>query len=202
MVHCGSPANIVLQWSNWLMTNMLIILGVICLPSMRRIGSVDAGGSSIAYTSHLKLRIVRRLLTFAAFKTLIHAFVMHQVEYCNTRCVWQCTAARLVLGQRKIDNISTDIRTHLYWVHLCKRVYLRHGTLIFKCVHYTAPAPLHYKLSDHCRPDSCVNCPGSPIYSFVQQQMEICLFQFYKQLRLTQVVSPYSVPQSWTIYIK
>jgi hypothetical protein len=111
-----------------------------------------------------QLRTVRRLLTTAAAKTLIHAFVSSRIDYCNSVLHGVCdshlrplqsvmrAAARLVLRKRKFDHISADIRTNLHWLPLRKRIEFKTCTLVYKCLHDTAP----FYLTLFCRPVSTV----------------------------------------------
>src|SRR5258706_372102 len=109
---------------------------------------------------HLRqLRTVRRSITVDAAKTLVHAFVMSRVDYCNSVLsgvaaihlrVLQSVlnaAARLVMQKMKYDHISCILQNELHWLPIKQRIEFKTCVLINKCLH--SAAPLY--LIDMCR---------------------------------------------------
>lgn len=104
---------------------------------------------------HLRqLWTVRRMLTTDASNTLIHAFILSRVDYCNSvyyrahathlqplQSVLRA-AARLVLKKRKYDQITASIRDVLHWLPLNKRVEFKLCMIVYKCLHNVAPTYL------------------------------------------------------------
>jgi hypothetical protein len=120
--------------------------------------------ASICRSCHFQLRqlrAVRRSLTTAAAKTLVHAFVGGRIDYCNSLLsgvsdsllqrlqLIQNAAARLVTGVRKFDHISSTLRD-LHWLPVRQRIIYKVALLVFKCLHGLAPS----YLADDCIPVS------------------------------------------------
>ena len=112
--------------------------------------------ASICRSCHFQLRqlrAVRRSLTTAAAKTLVHAFVGGRIDYCNSLLsgvsdsllqrlqLIQNAAARLVTGVRKFDHISSTLRD-LHWLPVRQRIIYKVALLVFKCLHGLAPSYL------------------------------------------------------------
>ena len=113
---------------------------------------------------HLRqLRTVRRCLTTESTKTLVHALVASRMDYCNgvfyklsatnMRALQSVlnAAARLITRKRKFDHISTAIRD-LHWLPVRQRIEYKLSTLVYKCLHQTAPS----YISELCVPVSHV----------------------------------------------
>ena len=78
-----------------------------------------------------QIRSIRRSLTSDARKTLVNAFVMSRLDYCNSLCHGinegllnklqhiQNAAARLVTDTRKYDHITPVLRD-LHWLPICQ----------------------------------------------------------------------------------
>ena len=45
------------------------------------------------------------------------------------------SAARLILGKRKFDPISVDLRQRLHWLPVEQRIQYKLGLLVYKCLH-------------------------------------------------------------------
>ena len=117
-----------------------------------------------------QLRRVRRSLDAEAAATLVHAFVMSRVDYCNavlagapksiTNKLQRVlnAAARVVSGTRKYDRgLTTLIHADLHWLDVPDRVTYKLGLLMHQCLQSTAPK----YLVDCCTPVSDVVCSSS-----------------------------------------
>ena len=103
-----------------------------------------------AYYHLHNIRRIRNYLTDGATKTLIHAFVTSQIDYCNSLMNGlpahlikklqrvQNTAARLVYKLRKYDHISPALRT-LHWLPVRYRIQFKVLLTVFKGLHGFAP---------------------------------------------------------------
>ena len=93
-----------------------------------------------------QIRSIRRLLTSDARKTLVNAFVMSRLDYCNSMCHGinegllnklqhiQNAAARLVTDTRKYDHITPVLRD-LHWLPIRQRIIFKLATMVYKCQH-------------------------------------------------------------------
>ena len=123
--------------------------------------SIDSG---LTFSAHMKrltgrcfcllcqLRTIRRALLVDAARTLVHAFVISRVDYCN--CIFgstsavhlpplQCVlnaAARLIVKRWKIDHINDSLRDELHWLPVQYRHTYNICLLVYKCLHETAPS--------------------------------------------------------------
>ena len=95
-----------------------------------------------------QLRRVRRSLDDESMKTLVHAFVTAQVDYCNmvlagaprsvTDRPKRVAAARLVSGMRKHDRgLSQLLHADLHWLDVADRVRYTSSPLSSDCVFLT-----------------------------------------------------------------
>ena len=86
-----------------------------------------------------------------AIKTLVQAFVLSQLDYCNsllygitkTQLVKlqriQNSAARMITGTRKYDSI-TPVLKHLHWLPMNERIEFKVLVMVFKALHGSAPS--------------------------------------------------------------
>ena len=100
---------------------------------------------------HLRrLKSVRRSLPMEAAKTVINAFIISRVDYCNGLLVGitrrQCerlqqllnASARLLYGGKKGDHITPLLRS-LHWLRFDERVIYKLSVLVYKTLHYKSP---------------------------------------------------------------
>jgi hypothetical protein len=102
---------------------------------------------------HLRqLRSVRQSLTFDALRTVVQAFIISRVDYCNSvlhgvaadtirhlQAVLHA-AARLITGARLYDHITPTLRDTLHWLPVTQRIEYKIALMSFNCVHGTCPA--------------------------------------------------------------
>ena len=85
-------------------------------------------------------------------KTLVHAFVTAQVDYCNMVLAGaptsvtdrlqrvQNAAACLISGMRKYDRgLSQLLHADLYWLDVADRVWYKLAITVHRCLHNKAP---------------------------------------------------------------
>jgi len=101
-----------------------------------------------------QLRLIRRHLTDKTAATLVHAFVMSRVDYCNAVLIGIAkqqmsrlqmilnTAARLLLRIPRFGHISSAITNTLHWLPVHERVTFKVCCLVWNCVAGTGPAYL------------------------------------------------------------
>ena len=100
-----------------------------------------------------QIRSIRRSLTSDARKTLVNAFVMSRLDYCNSLCQGinegllnklqhvQNADARLVTDTRKYDHITPVLRD-LHWLPIRQRIVFKLATMVYKCQHGLCPSYL------------------------------------------------------------
>jgi hypothetical protein len=128
--------------------------------SVRNLGvTLDSGLSmsqhvrAVCRSSYLELRrisSVRHLLTVEATKTLVCAFVLSKLDYCNSLLCGcpqylidrlqkiQNNAARLVVRVRKTDHV-TPILKSLHWLPVSSRIQYKVMSICFNCLSGTSP---------------------------------------------------------------
>jgi hypothetical protein len=107
-----------------------------------------------------QLRSVRNSLTFEALRTVVQAFVVSRVDYCNAVLYGVAAdvirrlqavlhaAARLITGVRLHEHITPTIRDTLHWLPVAQRVEYKVAVMAFNCVRGACPAYFR----DVCRP--------------------------------------------------
>jgi hypothetical protein len=114
---------------------------------------------------HLRqLRSVRKSMTFNALHSVVQAFIISRVDYCNAVLYGVAAhvirrlqsvlhaAARLITGTRLRDHITPTLRDTLHWLPVAQRVEYKIAVMAFDCVRGTCPAYFR----DICRPVSTV----------------------------------------------
>ena len=113
-----------------------------------------------------QLRVVRRMLSTEAAKTLVHAFIVSRIDYCNSVLAGVSgvhlnklqsvmnAAARLIANKRKFDHISATLRDDLHWLPIRQRIDYKVSLIAFKSQREGAPV----YLADLCQPVASV--PG------------------------------------------
>ena len=101
-----------------------------------------------------QLRSVRRALTVEAARTLVHAFIISHMDYCNS--VFGSTsavhlrplqsvlnaAARLIVQKQQFDCITASIRDELHWLPVLQRYHYKLCLFVHKCLHRSASSYL------------------------------------------------------------
>lgn len=114
---------------------------------------------------HLRqLRSVRGSLTFEALRTVVQAFIISRVDYCNAVLYGVAAsvirhlqavlhaAARLITGVRLHEHITPTLRDTLHWLPVTQRIEYKVALMAFDCVRGTCPA----YFSNACRSVSTV----------------------------------------------
>jgi len=119
---------------------------------------------NISFSAHVKhlagkcfyqlrqLRTVRRSISTDAAKTLVHAFVICRVDYCNAvlanipalhlqplQSVLNA-AARVITRKRKYDHVSADMRDVLHWLPVRQRTEYKLCGYVYRSLHKSAPS--------------------------------------------------------------
>ena len=101
-----------------------------------------------------QLRIIRRNLTLKTAATLVHAFVISRIDYCNAALSGITkqqldriqkilnTAARLLLRIPKFDRISAAIRDNLHWLPVSHRVLFKICVFVWNSLTRAGPSYL------------------------------------------------------------
>ena len=133
---------------------------------------MNAHVSNIARTCCFELRrlaSIRRFLTSTATATLVSAFVLSRIDYCNSLLFGstldvtsqlqriQNYAARVILRLPKSSNITTHLKS-LHWLPVKVRNTYKIVCLCYRCHSSTAPsyvADMLQKKPSHTRSSSC-----------------------------------------------
>ena len=102
---------------------------------------------------HLRqLRFVRKSMTFDALRSVVQAFIISRVDYCNAVLYGVAAhvirrlqsvlhaAARLMTGTRLRDHITLTLRDTLHWLPVAQRVEYKIAVMVIDCVRGTCPA--------------------------------------------------------------
>jgi len=105
-----------------------------------------------------QLRRIRKSLDDGSVATLVHAFVMSRVDYCNAVYTGApktitdklqrvlSAASRVVSDTRKFDRgLTSLLHDELHWLDVPKRVTYKMGVMLYRCLHGQAPR----YLADH-----------------------------------------------------
>ena len=106
--------------------------------------------SRTLYYEFRRISQLSRFLTKTSLKTLLLAFIMTRIDYCNSLFVnlpddslkllqrFQNRAAKMVLGGRKSDHV-TPLLISLHWLPVKARVTYKIALLAFRIIHGMAP---------------------------------------------------------------
>ena len=99
-----------------------------------------------------QIRAIRRNLPVDATKSLVNAFVVSRLDYCNglyanlhmnqlnrLQSVLHA-AARLIFGTSKFSHITPLIRDHLHWLRIPERINYKLCLMVFKALQGMAPS--------------------------------------------------------------
>ena len=107
----------------------------------------------MAYCQLRSIAIIRRSITTAACRTIVHALVMSRLEYCNAVLyglpdtqlqklqLVQNSAAPLVTGTPRWEHI-TPVLFALHWLPIRQRIQFKLLLLVYRCTHQLAPVYL------------------------------------------------------------
>ena len=99
------------------------------------------------------IRRISKYLTLECMKTLVHAFVLSRIDYCNSLLYGlpkyqiaklqrvQNIAARLIMKTTRYDHI-TPVLFELHWLPVAQRISFKILIIVFKAIHGTAPSYL------------------------------------------------------------
>lgn len=111
-----------------------------------------------AYIELRRIASIRRYLTTEAAKTLVCAFVLSKLDYCNALCAGcplilinklqrvQNYAARLILKVRYSDHITPHLH-ELHWLPVSARIQYKVSTVTYNCIASSCPDYLSSLLS-------------------------------------------------------
>ena len=97
-----------------------------------------------------RINSIRHLLSTDATKTLVSAFVLSRLDYCNSLLFGcpqyllnklqkvQSNAARLVLRVSTTDHISPHLASH-HWLPIDSWIQYKLSSLYYNCLNSTAP---------------------------------------------------------------
>ena len=128
----------------------------------------------VTYCQIRSIAKIRKCLTTAACKTIVHALVMSRVDYDNALLfglpemllhklqMIQNSAARLVTGTHGRDHI-TPVLFILHWLPVRYRIEFKLLVLVYQAVHHLGPA-LSYVTGDTICTHSLTEIRGSPFF--------------------------------------
>ena len=110
--------------------------------------------ANVCKSSYIQLRqisSIRQYLTTDATKTLVCAFILSRLDYCNSLlagCPITCTnklqrvqnaAARLICKAKKFDHVSPLLQS-LHWLPITSRIQYKIGTICYNALAATGPS--------------------------------------------------------------
>ncbi len=127
------------------------LLGVIIDSELNMSAQVNSMVSTCFY--HLRrLRTIRRSLPLEASKTLINAFIVSRLDYCNGLLAGlnnkqldrlqriMHVAAKLVHGGGKYDHVTELLRDKLHWLRMPQRITYKLCLMVHKALYHRSPA--------------------------------------------------------------
>ena len=109
--------------------------------------------SRMLYCELRRMGQMSRFLNMASMKTLMSAFLLSRLDYCNSLFInvseesinklqrFQNQAARIILKKKKRDHV-TPLLTELHWLPVRARIVYKTALLCFYCIHSIAPSYL------------------------------------------------------------
>ena len=165
---------------------------------------------NIVRTANMELRRISsicHLLTTEATATLISAFVLSRLDYCNS-LLYGCpqhllnrlqkvqnSAARLILRVPKTDHISPHLAS-LHWLPISSRIQYKISSICYNCLNSTAPDYLTdlltiYKPARQLRSSSdtsILSIPTVRIQSFGQRSFSHSAPSVWNTLPCDQII--------------
>jgi hypothetical protein len=139
--------------------NTIRFLGV-CFDSALSLDSQISRTVSSSFFYLRQIRQIRNCLPVDAARTLVNAFVVSRLDYCNSlyyglpsvqlnrvQSVFNA-AAKLILGGKKTDHVTPLLR-ELHWLKMPERVKYKICMMVFNALHGMAPP----YLAEMCRAD-------------------------------------------------
>jgi len=118
--------------------------------------SVDAHVTTLCRSGYYQLQQLRPVTwsrSTAATETVVHAFIVNRLDYCNSLLYGvadglmrrlqsvQNVATWLVTGARRCEHITPNLR-QLHWLPMRQRVLYKIAVLVFQCLASQAPSYL------------------------------------------------------------
>ena len=138
---------------------------------------------------------IRKYISQDVTKSLVHAFILSRLDYCNGSLVGlpknslnklqrvMNTSARLIVGKRKYDHISDSLQ-QLHWLPVKERADYKVLTILYKALHNMAPvylsdliipysAPRTLRSQSQCllRPQKCRNKYGARSFQYMAPKL-------------------------------
>ena len=129
---------------------------------------------SASWRQLYSLRRIRKYLTVESCKSLVHAFIFSQLDYCNSLLygIPECeltklqriqnAAAKLIFKERKFAHV-TPLLKDLHWLPVRYRVKFKIILFVFKCLSNLAPVYLSRMLTQR---NNNYNTRSSCVVSF------------------------------------
>ena len=142
-----------------------------------------------------QLRNLRRALAVETITTLVQAFIINRVDYCNNVLHGESAvhlhslqsvlnaAARIIVQKRKFDPITVSTRDELHWLPFNQIIEYKLSVLVFKCLRLTAPP---------CVTEQCIG--------FSRRQPSM-ITVIYTELSHVSASRSLSVRRSWFLHI-
>ena len=165
--------------------------------------------SNLVRSANFELRrisSIRHLLSTDATKTLVSAFVLSRLDYCNSllfgcpQCLLnklqkvQNNAARLVLRVSNTDHISHHLAS-LHWLPIDSGIQYKLSSLCYKCLNSTARDYLTELLRIYSQPANFAHLPilpfsVFPLYARTRLVKGLFFYFFFMLRRQSGTLSP------------
>ena len=164
--------------------------------------TMNAHVSKIAQTWYYELRrlaSIRRFVTSTATATLVSAFALSRIDYCNSLLFGstldvtshlqriQNYAAQVILRLPKSSSITIHLKS-LHWLPVKVRSTYKIACLCYHCHSNTAPSYVTCCIKSHCTPATLTPAHTPCLFSIdlhtVRQQLVIIFFCIFPFLEL------------------